>query len=45
MAMRYAVTVTICMFIPSIISFMVVARVLPKDWAEAEQRNKELADS
>ncbi|MDB9733210.1 MFS transporter [Porticoccaceae bacterium] len=45
MAMRYAVTLTICMFIPSIISFMVVARVLPKDWAEAEQRNKELADS
>ena len=45
MAMRYAVTVTICMFIPSIISFMVVARILPKDWAEAEQRNKELADS
>ena len=45
MAMRYAVTVTICMFIPSIISFMVVARVLPKDWAEAEQRNKELVDS
>jgi MFS family permease len=45
MAMRYAVTVTICMFIPSIISFMVVARVLPKDWAEAEQRNKEFADS
>ena len=45
MAMRYAVTVTICMFIPSIISFLVVSRVLPKDWAAAEKRNEELARS
>ena len=42
-AMRYAMTVTCAMFIPSIISFMVVARVLPNDWAEAEKRNQELA--
>jgi len=33
------------MFIPSIISFLVVARVLPKDWATAEKRNEELARS
>ena len=30
-AMRYAMTVTCGMFIPSVISFMIVARVLPKD--------------
>jgi MFS family permease len=42
-AMRYAMTVTCVMFIPSIISFMVVARVLPNDWAAAEKRNQELA--
>ena len=44
-SMRYAMTVTSCMFIPSIISFLVVARVLPKDWAAAEKRNEELARS
>ena len=42
-AMRYAMTVTCAMFIPSILSFMVVARVLPSDWAAAEKRNQELA--
>ncbi|MBT5003959.1 MAG: MFS transporter, partial [Porticoccaceae bacterium] len=42
-SMRYAMTVTSCMFIPSIISFLVVARVLPKDWAAAEKRNLDLA--
>jgi hypothetical protein len=44
-SMRYAMTVTSCMFIPSIISFLVVSRVLPKDWAAAEKRNEELARS
>ncbi len=44
-SMRYAMTVTYCMFIPSIISFLVVSRVLPKDWAAAEKRNEELARS
>lgn len=44
-SMRYAMTVTSCMFIPSIISFLVVARVLPNDWAAAEKRNEELARS
>ena len=44
-AMRYAMTVTCGMFIPSVISFMIVARVLPKDWTAAEKRNLELARS
>lgn len=42
-SMRYAMTVICCMFIPSIISFIVVSRVLPRDWAAAEKRNLELA--
>jgi hypothetical protein len=42
--MRYAMSLTFYIFVPSIISFLVVARKLPKDWAEAEQRNKELAE-
>ncbi len=41
-AMRYAMTVTCLMFIPSIVSFLVVARVLPNDWAAAEERNQAL---
>jgi MFS family permease len=42
-SMRYAMTVTCCMFVPSIISFLVVSRILPRDWAAAEKRNLELA--
>jgi chromate transport protein ChrA len=42
-AMRYAMTVTCCMFVPSIISFLVVSKVLPRDWVAAEKRNLELA--
>ena len=41
-AMRYAMSVTCLMFIPSILSFLVVARVLPHDWAVAEMRNEAL---
>lgn len=41
-AMRYAMSVTCLMFIPSIVSFLLVARVLPHDWAAAEKRNQEL---
>ena len=41
-AIRYAMSVTSLLFIPSIISFLIVARVLPKDWEEAEKRNLEL---
>jgi len=41
-SIRYAMTATCGMFIPSIISFMVVSRVLPRDWAAAEKRNHDL---
>ena len=41
-SMRYAMTVISCMFIPSIISFLIVARKLPKDWEQAEKNNIEL---
>ena len=44
-AMRYAMTVTCLMFIPSIVSFLVVARVLPNDWVAAEKRNQALNKS
>lgn len=43
-SMRYAMTVTCAMFIPSIVSFLVVARVLPRDWEAADQRNKALQE-
>ena len=42
---RYALTVTCMMFVPSILSFLIVARILPKDWAAAEKRNLELIQS
>ena len=42
-SVRYAMTVTSLVFIPSIISFLVVARKLPKDWVTAEKNNLELA--
>ena len=45
MPMRYAMTVTCLVFIPSIICFLVVARILPRDWAAAEKRNEELAEN
>ena len=40
---RYAMTVVSCVFIPSIISFLIVARKLPKDWEIAEKNNLKLA--
>jgi hypothetical protein len=43
--MRYAMTVTCLIFIPSIVSFLVVARVLPNDWVAAEKRNQALNKS
>ncbi len=42
-SIRYAMTVTSLVFIPSILSFLVVARKLPKDWVTAEKNNLELA--
>ncbi|MEM9531272.1 MAG: MFS transporter [Pseudomonadota bacterium] len=44
-AMRYAMTVTACAFVPSVISFLVVARRLPADWQAAEARNRALSES
>jgi MFS family permease len=42
---RYALTVTCLVFVPSILSFLVVARKIPNDWASAEERNLELIQS
>ena len=44
-SIRYAMTITSLVFIPSIISFLVVARKLPVDLATAEKTNLELAKS
>ena len=38
-SIRYAMTVTFFVFIPSAISFFIVSKVLPKDWDAAEKRN------
>jgi len=37
--MRYAMTVTFCIYIPSLVSFFLVSKVLPKDWENAEKLN------
>jgi MFS family permease len=42
---RYALTVTCLVFVPSILSFLVVAIKIPNDWASAEERNLELIQS
>ena len=42
-SVRYAMTVTSIFFIPSVISFLLVAKVLPRDWKVAEERNLKLA--
>lgn len=44
-SMRYAMSVTFCIFIPSVINFLFVARVLPKDWDAADKRNLESTKS
>jgi len=44
-AMRMAMTVTHLVFIPALVSFLIVSRVLPRDWKIAEQRNQELINS
>ena len=43
-SVRYAMTVTSIFFIPSVISFLLVAKVLPRDWKAAEERNLKLAN-
>lgn len=42
-SIRYALSVTCLVFIPSIVSFLVVAKRLPKDWKDADERNRALA--
>ena len=42
-SIRYSLSVVTLVFIPSIIAFFVVSKVLPNDWSEAEKRNMELA--
>ena len=42
-SIRYAMSVTSFLLIPSMISFLIVSRLLPKDWAEAEKVNHRLA--
>jgi MFS family permease len=44
-SMRYAMTVSFGIFIPSAISFFIVSRVLPRDWAAAEKHNLESTKS
>jgi len=41
-SIRYAMSVTSLLFIPSIICFLAVSRLLPKDWAAAEMNNLKL---
>ena len=38
-SIRYSLTFTTCVFIPSVISFLLVSKFLPKDWKAAEERN------
>ena len=42
-SIRYAMTVTSFVFVPSVISFLLVSRFLPRDWKVAEERNLNLA--
>lgn len=42
-SIRYSLSVVTLVFIPSIIAFFVVSKVLPNDWSEAEKRNMEMA--
>jgi hypothetical protein len=42
-SIRYAMTVTSFVFIPSVISFLLVSTFLPRDWKAAEERKLNLA--
>jgi len=42
-ALRLAITTLIVPYILSVIAFFWAAKTLPKDWAEADARNKEMA--
>tara|TARA_B100000963_G_C22632001_1_gene675422 strand:+ start:2697 stop:3989 length:1293 start_codon:yes stop_codon:yes gene_type:complete len=40
-SIRLSMTVTTLVFIPSVVSFLIVSKVLPKDWKDAENRDLE----
>ena len=42
-SIRFSMTVTSLVFIPSVLSFLLVSKFLPRDWKIAEQRNLNLA--
>ena len=44
-ATRLAMTFTYLMLIPSIVSFVLVSKILPRDWRNAEERNTKLLQS
>jgi len=41
-SMRYALAATSLMFVPSVLCFLMVSKKLPRDWAAAEKRNRDL---
>ena len=44
-ATRLAMTLTYLVLIPSIVSFVLVSKILPRDWRNAEERNAKLSQS
>ena len=44
-ATRFAMTFTYLVLIPSIVSFVLVSKILPRDWRNAEERNAKLSHS
>ncbi len=44
-ATRLAMTFTYLVLIPSIVSFVLVSKILPRDWQNAEERNAKLSQS
>ena len=44
-ATRLAMTFTYLVLIPSIVSFVLVSKILPRDWRNAEERNAKLSQS
>ncbi len=42
-SIRFSMTVTSLVFIPSVLSFLLVSKFLPRDWKKAEERNLNLA--
>jgi hypothetical protein len=43
-SMRYAMSVTSLLLIPSMASFLLASRLLPGDWTKAEKANQELVN-